>query len=125
VETFRAKAPPIDRIDGTASHADDPAGFDADVEAAAVSTEYARRLHPDLGLLRRALVNAFRPLLLPLVRRAGTPNIGNAVTAHNILVTSSTAFTAGDPVAGEKVFATHCAACHATSRPAVIEERFI
>lgn len=31
------------------------------------------------------------------------------------LVTSSTAFAAGDPTAGEKVFASHCAVCHATT----------
>ena len=31
------------------------------------------------------------------------------------LVTSFTALAAGDPAAGEKVFATHCAACHATT----------
>jgi cytochrome c len=30
-------------------------------------------------------------------------------------VTSSTAFAAGDPTAGEKVFASHCAVCHATT----------
>jgi mono/diheme cytochrome c family protein len=32
-----------------------------------------------------------------------------------IFVTSSTALAAGDPTAGEKVFAAHCAACHATT----------
>ncbi len=32
-----------------------------------------------------------------------------------ILVTSSAALAAGDPTAGEKVFATHCAVCHATT----------
>ena len=31
-----------------------------------------------------------------------------------ILVTSSTALAAGDPVAGQTVFAARCAACHAT-----------
>jgi cytochrome c len=31
------------------------------------------------------------------------------------LVTSSAALAAGDPTAGEKVFATHCAVCHATT----------
>jgi cytochrome c len=31
------------------------------------------------------------------------------------LVTSSPALAAGDPTAGEKVFATHCAVCHATT----------
>jgi len=31
------------------------------------------------------------------------------------LVTSSAALSAGDPTAGEKVFATHCAVCHATT----------
>jgi cytochrome c len=30
-----------------------------------------------------------------------------------VLVSSSRAFAAGDPVAGQKVFATHCATCHA------------
>ena len=33
----------------------------------------------------------------------------------NTLVTSSTALAAGDPTTGEKVFATHCAVCHATT----------
>jgi cytochrome c len=33
----------------------------------------------------------------------------------DILVTSSSALAAGDPTAGEKVFATHCAVCHATA----------
>jgi len=32
-----------------------------------------------------------------------------------ILVTSSPALAAGDPAAGEKVFAAHCAVCHATT----------
>jgi cytochrome c len=32
-----------------------------------------------------------------------------------ILVVSSTAWAAGDPSAGEKVFASRCAACHATT----------
>src|SRR5438105_10365657 len=31
------------------------------------------------------------------------------------LVTSSTALAAGDSTAGEKVFASHCAVCHATT----------
>lgn len=31
------------------------------------------------------------------------------------LVTSSAALAAGDPTAGEKIFATHCAVCHATT----------
>jgi cytochrome c len=31
-----------------------------------------------------------------------------------ILLGSSTALAAGDPVDGQRVFATHCAACHAT-----------
>jgi cytochrome c len=31
------------------------------------------------------------------------------------LVTSSAALAAGDPTAGEKVFVTHCAVCHATT----------
>jgi len=31
------------------------------------------------------------------------------------LVTSSTALAAGDPAAGEKVFAAHCAVCHAAT----------
>jgi cytochrome c len=30
------------------------------------------------------------------------------------LITSSTALAAGDPVAGQRVFATHCATCHTT-----------
>jgi len=30
-------------------------------------------------------------------------------------VTSSAVLAAGDPTAGEKVFATHCAVCHATT----------
>ena len=30
-------------------------------------------------------------------------------------VTSSVALAAGDPTAGEKVFASHCAVCHATA----------
>src|SRR6266403_2576410 len=30
------------------------------------------------------------------------------------LITSSTALAAGDPVAGQRVFATHCAMCHTT-----------
>ena len=29
------------------------------------------------------------------------------------LITSSTALAAGDPAAGQRVFATHCATCHA------------
>jgi cytochrome c2 len=33
----------------------------------------------------------------------------------NTLVTSSAALAAGDLAAGEKVFATHCAVCHATA----------
>ena len=33
----------------------------------------------------------------------------------NSLVTSSAALAAGDPAAGEKVFASHCAVCHATA----------
>jgi cytochrome c len=32
-----------------------------------------------------------------------------------ILVTSSTAWAAGDPAAGERIFAAHCAVCHATA----------
>jgi len=32
-----------------------------------------------------------------------------------VLVTSSTALAAGDPTAGEKAFASHCAVCHATT----------
>jgi len=32
-----------------------------------------------------------------------------------ILATSSTAWAAGDPAAGEKVFAARCAVCHATA----------
>jgi len=32
-----------------------------------------------------------------------------------ILVTSSAALAAGDPTAGEKVFASHCGVCHATT----------
>ena len=32
-----------------------------------------------------------------------------------LIVTSSTALAAGDPTAGEKVFAAHCAVCHATA----------
>ena len=32
----------------------------------------------------------------------------------NTLITSSTALAAGDPAAGQRVFATHCAMCHAT-----------
>jgi len=32
-----------------------------------------------------------------------------------VLVTSSTALTAGDPTAGEKAYASHCAVCHATT----------
>jgi len=31
------------------------------------------------------------------------------------ILTSSPALAAGDPAAGEKVFASHCAACHATT----------
>jgi cytochrome c2 len=31
------------------------------------------------------------------------------------VITSSTALAAGDPAAGDKVFASHCAACHATT----------
>jgi cytochrome c len=31
------------------------------------------------------------------------------------LITSSTALAAGDPAAGDEVFASHCAACHATT----------
>jgi cytochrome c len=31
-----------------------------------------------------------------------------------VLGSSSTALAAGDPVAGQKVFTTHCAMCHAT-----------
>src|SRR5437870_2243116 len=31
------------------------------------------------------------------------------------LVTSSTVLAAGDPTAGQTVFASHCAACHATA----------
>jgi cytochrome c len=31
-----------------------------------------------------------------------------------ILLTSSTALAAGDPSAGQAVFATHCAVCHST-----------
>ena len=30
------------------------------------------------------------------------------------VITSSTALAAGDPVAGQRVFATHCATCHTT-----------
>jgi len=30
------------------------------------------------------------------------------------LITSSTTLAAGDPAAGQRVFATHCAICHAT-----------
>ena len=33
----------------------------------------------------------------------------------NILVASSPALAAGDPTAGEKVFASHCAVCHSTA----------
>ena len=33
----------------------------------------------------------------------------------NSLVTSSAALAAGDATVGEKVFATHCAVCHATT----------
>jgi cytochrome c len=33
----------------------------------------------------------------------------------NVLATSSPALAAGDPTAGEKVFASHCAVCHATT----------
>ena len=33
----------------------------------------------------------------------------------NVLLASSAALAAGDPTAGEKVFASHCAACHATT----------
>jgi cytochrome c len=33
----------------------------------------------------------------------------------NVIVASSTASAAGDQAAGEKVFAAHCAACHATA----------
>ena len=32
-----------------------------------------------------------------------------------VLVTSSTALAAGDPTAGEKAYASHCAVCHATT----------
>jgi cytochrome c2 len=32
-----------------------------------------------------------------------------------ILIGSSTTLAAGDPTAGEKVFTTHCAGCHATA----------
>jgi cytochrome c2 len=33
----------------------------------------------------------------------------------NVLATSSPALAAGDPTAGEKVFASHCSVCHATA----------
>ena len=33
----------------------------------------------------------------------------------NVLLASSAALAAGDPTAGEKVFASHCAVCHATT----------
>ena len=33
----------------------------------------------------------------------------------NVLLISSPALAAGDPMAGEKVFASHCAVCHATT----------
>ena len=40
--------------------------------------------------------------------------IGAGLLLIKILVISSTAVAAGDPVAGQRVFATHCATCHAT-----------
>jgi cytochrome c len=33
----------------------------------------------------------------------------------NVLLVSSPALAAGDPTAGEKAFASHCAMCHATT----------
>jgi cytochrome c len=33
----------------------------------------------------------------------------------NVLLASSAALAAGDPTAGEKVFASHCTVCHATT----------
>jgi cytochrome c len=33
----------------------------------------------------------------------------------NVLLASSSALAAGDPAAGEKVFASHCAVCHTTT----------
>jgi len=33
----------------------------------------------------------------------------------NVLLASSSALAAGDPTAGEKVFASHCAVCHTTT----------
>jgi cytochrome c len=33
----------------------------------------------------------------------------------NVLLASSAALAAGDPTAGEKIFASHCAVCHATT----------
>jgi cytochrome c len=45
------------------------------------------------------------------MRRSPT---GAGILLIKILVTSSTAWAADDPAAGEKVFAARCAVCHAT-----------
>jgi cytochrome c len=42
-----------------------------------------------------------------------TPRTRAGLLLIKFLVTSSTALAAGDPTAGEKIFASHCAVCHA------------
>ena len=78
MQPFRTQAAVIHRIDRAAPHAHDAPVFYADVDAAAIGTEYTGGLHPAVRLFQRTLIDPYRPLAN--VWRPCSPYIGYAVS---------------------------------------------
>ena len=67
----------------------------------------------DASYLARGPKVTATPLSTAAGPKMNLPSTSACLLLINLLGASSTTLAAGDPTAGEKVFATHCAVCHA------------
>ncbi len=78
----------VDAIHLPSPHTDDATVFDGDVETVAVGVQHRRGLHPAVDVIRfeaigKVGVHPVRPRLARPIGCAGSPRLGNAVTARH------------------------------------------
>src|SRR6476469_6826135 len=78
-ESLRSKSAVVDPINASATHTDDSAVADADVERAAMRAEHARRLHPLVNRAFCVLVYPDRPIATSRIRSPRAPGIHDPV----------------------------------------------